>query len=274
MRNPIGIMQGRLSPPVNEKVQVFPWNSWEEEFFQAKEIGLELIDWIVEADRLYENPLLTEQGAKRIKDLVPQTGVRIGAVCADYFMDCPLVRCSPSELKERLDTLDVLISRLNSAGIRYLEIPFVDDSAIKDEFELEQVIEVISPRLDKAYQLGVVFAFETSLPAQTFSAFLSCLNHPAARANYDMGNSASLGYDPEEELESYGQLVATVHVKDRVLKGGTVPLGQGDTDFVTCFSLLRTKDYTGPFILQVARDGNEIEWAKKNMAFVKNFLNK
>lgn len=274
MKNPIGIMQGRLSPPVRGRIQAFPWNTWEQEFCQAKEIGLDMLDWIVEADRLYENPLLTAQGTETIKTLIARTGVRIGAVCADYFMDCPLIRCSRSELKERLDVLELLLNCLNQVGIEYLEIPFVDNSAIKDRTELEQVIQIIKPRLERAYQLGVTLTFETSLPAETFSAFLLALSHPAARANYDMGNSASLGFDPKEELEAYGELVVTVHVKDRISNGGTVPLGQGDTDFATCFSMLKAKKYTGPLILQVARTGNEIESAKKNTFFVKKFLNR
>lgn len=269
MKNLIGIMQGRLSPTVNGKIQAFPWNSWEQEFFHAKEIGLDLIDWLVTADRLDENPLLTAQGAETTKALISKTGVCVGAVCAHYFVDCPLLRCSGSELKERLDILDLLIDRLNNVGIKYLEIPFLDNSAIKDKMELQQIIEIIKPRLEKAHQLGVTLAFETSLPADVFSAFLLALNHPAARAIYDMGNSASLGYDPKEELESYGELVATVHVKDRVLNGRTVPLGQGNADFATCFSMLRAKNYAGPFILEVARVGNEIESTKKYISFVK-----
>ncbi|MBZ0191717.1 MAG: sugar phosphate isomerase/epimerase [Candidatus Kuenenia stuttgartiensis] len=269
----MGIMQGRLSPPVDGRIQAFPWDCWEREFFQAKEIGLDLIDWIVEADRLHENPILTNQGSKTIKTLMSKTGIRIGAVCADYFMDCPLLRCSPSELKERLEVLDLLIVRLNNLNIKYLEIPFVDNSAIKDAAELEQIKQVIKPTLEKAYQLGVTFAFETSLPDETFKAFLLSLNHPAARANYDTGNSASLGYNPKEELEAYGKLVVTVHIKDRILNGGTVPLGQGNTDFATCFLTLRAKKYAGPFILQVARSGDEIESAKGNLAFVRKYLN-
>lgn len=274
MKNLIGIMQGRLSPPANGKIQAFPWDTWEQEFFQAKEIGFDLIDWVVDADNFYKNPLLTAHGAKSIEVLISKTGVRIGAVCAHYFVECPLLRCSNSELKERLDVLDLLIECLSNIGIEYLEIPFLDNSAIKDEIELEQIIQVIKPRLDKAYQHGVTLAFETSLPPELFSAFLSRFDHPAAKVTYDMGNSASLSYNPEEELESYGELVVTVHVKDRVLNGGSVPLGQGDTDFAACFSMLRAKNYAGPFILEVARVGNEMESAQKNMSSVKNFLNK
>jgi hexulose-6-phosphate isomerase len=137
---------------------------------------------------------------------------------------------------------------------------------------LEQIIQIIRPGLTKAYELGVTLAFETSLPAKIFSNFLKRLNHAAARANYDMGNSASLGFNPGEELDAYGELVVTVHVKDRLISGGTVPLGQGNTDFATCFSMLKAKNYSGPFFLQVARGEDEIEWTKKNVTFVKHFL--
>ena len=40
----IGIMQGRLSKPINGKIQSFPKNSWENEFYLAKDIGFELIE--------------------------------------------------------------------------------------------------------------------------------------------------------------------------------------------------------------------------------------
>jgi len=57
-------------------------------------------------------------------------------------------------------------------------------------------------------------------------------------------------------------------VKDRVLGGGTVPLGTGHTDFDVCFSLFEELNYTGPFILQAARSDEEMEWNRKNLAFV------
>ncbi len=269
MNNLVGIMQGRLSPPTGDRIQSFPMETWGKEFFYAQEIGLECIDWIVEADKFYENPLITTTGEESIRSLISLTGVQIISVCADYFMDCPFFRCSDSELKERLDVLELLISRLNHYGIKFLEIPFVDNSAIRNKDELLQLIQIIKPYLDKAYKAGVTFAFETSLSPEKFNFLLSALNHPSAMVNYDTGNSASLGYDPKEELEAYGTRVATVHVKDRVLGGGTVPLGQGNARLPVCFSILKAKKYTGPFILQVARGNNEIEWTRNNMAYVK-----
>jgi L-ribulose-5-phosphate 3-epimerase len=46
--NPIGIMQGRLSPPVGGRIQSFPVDCWREEFFRAREAGLNCIEWVYE----------------------------------------------------------------------------------------------------------------------------------------------------------------------------------------------------------------------------------
>ena len=40
-------MQGRLSKPINGKIQSFPKDSWENEFYLAKDIGFKLIEWVL-----------------------------------------------------------------------------------------------------------------------------------------------------------------------------------------------------------------------------------
>lgn len=267
-------MQGRLSPPIEGKIQAFPMDTWREEFRSAKECGFDIIDWIIEARDLDKNPLLNDGGLVEIKRLEDEMGVKVGAVCADYFMDYPLIRCSEEERKERLEKVLLFARRLNAAGITYLEIPFVDNSAIQTSDELKELLEIFPPILDELEGLNVTLSFETSLPPEKLREFLVKLNHPAAKANYDMGNSASLGYDPEDELLVYGQYVVTVHVKDRIRRGGTVQLGTGDTDFDTCFAMLAKIGYKGPYILQAARGGEEISWNKKNKDFVLNYLSK
>lgn len=272
MRNPIGIMLGRLSPLNNGKIQAFPWDSWKEEFFQAKEIGLDLIDWVVDRDRIYENPLLTVQGIKEVKGLVSQAKIRVGSVCAHCFVQRPLLGYSSSELKEQIHILELLIKCSGQAGIKYLEIPLLENSAIRNEGDMGQIVQIVRPRLEEAYRLGVTLTFETSLSAEMLKVFLLMLNHPAAKVTYDMGNSAFFGYNPREEIEAYGKMVATVHVKDQMLGGNSMSLGQGNTDFAACFSMLKAKKYNGPFILEAARADNEIESARKNIAFVRKFL--
>jgi hexulose-6-phosphate isomerase len=76
--------------------------------------------------------------------------------------------------------------------------------------------------------------------------------------NYDIGNSAALGFNPQEEFAAYGARIVNVHIKDRMLGGTTVPLGTGSANFDAVFEALAKVNYRGNFILQTARavDGN------------------
>lgn len=271
MKNPIGIMLGRLSPPVSG-TSVFPWATWAEEFTRAREIGFDLIDWLVPAENISENPLLTAQGVKTIEAIVSRTVIPVGVVCAHYFVGIPLLRGSDAEQKECLERLELLIQRAKQFGARYIEVPLSSKSEIKDEAELKQTAQVMKPLLEKAVEAGVTISFESSLTAGMFKEFLSLLDSPAGRACYDTGNSASRGYNLQEEMEAYGELVATVHIKDRVRGGGMTPLGEGDTDFAACFAMLRARNYDGPFTLETAKVANEVAVARGNLAFIRKFL--
>ncbi|HLD47492.1 MAG TPA: TIM barrel protein, partial [Desulfobaccales bacterium] len=113
---------------------------------------------------------------------------------------------------------------------------------------------------------------ETDLKPAPLAKLLQKVSHPLLRANYDIGNSASLGHDPVEELTLLGPWLGSVHVKDRLLGGGTVPLGTGAADFIACFRLFRQSNYRGPFILQAARQEgmSETELAVRHRRFVEH----
>ena len=42
---PVGIMQGRLVPPVDGRIQAFPAENWKDEFELASDAGLACIEW-------------------------------------------------------------------------------------------------------------------------------------------------------------------------------------------------------------------------------------
>ena len=270
--NKIGIFQGRLSPSINGAIQDFPWDTWEDEFHKAKKVELDFIDWIVKSDNFYNNPLLTSEGNSSIKKIIKKTGIDIEIVCADCFMEKPFIRCSHSELDIRLDMLEDLINRISSLDIRYLEIPLEDNSAILNKKEFKEIIEIFRPIMGVVHQKNIKLSFETSLSPNSVRNFLAQINHSDARINYDMGNSASRGYNSSEELEIYGDSIATVHIKDRILNGGTIQLGEGNVDFSKCLNGLRNKKYAGPFVLQTARKGDEIELVRNNLRFIKKYL--
>jgi L-ribulose-5-phosphate 3-epimerase len=264
----LGVMQGRLVPPEAQRFQSFPRERWRDEFAIAAAAGLDTIEWIYDSYGEDVNPLVTEEGAREIKHLCAIHGVGVESVCADWFMDFPLVRVSGPEAQSRWARLAWLLERCSSLGINRVVVPFVDSSAIRDSEDLAAVAAGIGSLSGPLDRFGVEVHLETALPPTDFAALLARAPHPRVKVNYDAGNSASLGYKPCDEFAAYGLRVGSVHLKDRRLGAGTVPLRSGDTDFDALFDALKELHYEGDFILQVARgeSGDELAWTRQNVS--------
>jgi len=268
----LGIMQGRLVPPTENRIQCFPRERWSDEFELAAQAGLDCIEWIYDLYGADVNPLATDSGLEKLRNLSVQHKVKILSICADYFMDKPLVRASQAELEDRLHTFRWLLERGRLIGINRMVIPFVDASSIDTQAEFDGVVMLLKRLLESARHAGIEIHLETSLTPVRFAELLNRLTDPLLKVNYDSGNSSSLGYAPREEFAAYGERVGSVHIKDRLLGASTVPLGTGDADFPALEESLKKVAYKGDFILQVARgaSGDEVAWARQNREFVLN----
>ncbi len=266
----VAVMQGRLLSPTGGRYQYFPADGWEREFPLAAEAGLDAIEWIWDAAGERVNPLATDEGVAAIRELSCRHGVAVRSLCADWFMDRPFVRCRATERAERVDALRWVIGRCAGLGIRRVVVPFVDASRIDGDSDLADAARSIAEALPAAAAAGIELHLETSLDPTTFPALLERLPGPWVRVNYDIGNSASLGYDPRREFEAYGTRVGSVHVKDRIRGGRTVPLGTGNADFPAVAEGLRRAAFRGEYVLQVARGtpGDEVANARRDRAFV------
>lgn len=270
----IGIMNGRLSKQIDGKIQTFPIDTWREEFEKAAKYGFELIEWIFDTQK---NPIMNKEEIKEMEFLSNEFDVKINAVCADYFMEKKLFNVSNVETSENLNVLKDLVNRCQKLEIKILEIPLVDSSSLKSNQDKVQLIENLEKILPTAEKNDVKLTLETDLAPDSFKELLSRLNHPNIKANYDTGNSASLGYDVREELKTFGSWISNIHIKDRKLHGKTVPLGDGDTNFDLFFSELKKINYTGDFIIQGAREEPKIkpeDTCKKYRDFVKRYIEK
>lgn len=249
----IGFMQGRLSPPVDGRIQAFPWNHWREEFALAAGVGLRLMEWTLDAARLAENPLMSEAGRREIAALAHRHGVAVESLTGDFFMQEPFHKASDAERLRRIAVLRAVCKACGEAGIRIVVIPLVDAGRIEDEGQEADVLDTFLGLRDELDALRLCLAFESDFPPERLASFIGGLPAPAFGINYDIGNSASLGYEPRRELECYGNRVVNVHVKDRVRGGSTVPLGTGAANFPAVFDALQRARYSGNFILQTAR---------------------
>jgi L-ribulose-5-phosphate 3-epimerase len=271
----IGVMEGRLLPPEAGRFQCFPREGWASEFELAFRANLDCIEWIYDLYGADVNPIATDAGIKKLKALSGQHHVKVLSVCADYFMDKPLLRAEPAEIETRFNNLLWLLGQGQKLGINRIVVPFVDASRIDTEEEYGGVIALLKRIIPVAEATGIEIHLETSLEPARFARLLEQLDHPKIKANYDSGNSSSLGYAPAEEFAAYGKRVGSVHIKDRVRGGSTVPLGKGDADFKSLAEWLKRVNYGGDFILQVARGepGDEVNWLKPIRQFVfENFV--
>ena len=266
-------MQGRLSPRIDGKIQAYPANTWQKEFEIAKEIGYSAIEWIVEKP-LEINAIMSKSGMQEIKEIILKTGVRVDYVCADIFMQQPLVRMSEKIKEENKKILEQILINSKEIGAIGVEIPFVDASSIKTESEIEELISVTEDAFKLAGEIGIDVSLETDLNAKEFKKLLEKIDLDQVKANYDIGNSASLGYEPLEELENYGKKILNVHVKDRKLGSTTVPLGTGNADIRRVFEKLDEIGYTGGITMQAARGEDDVAIAREQLMYTLEMMKK
>lgn len=270
----IGIMQGRLLPPISGRIQAFPAERWKDEFSIARELNLDCIEFIFDGEDYFRYPLMSDDGIKEIKRLESENGVKILSVCGDYFMNFPLHRGNKTKTDNSISILQKLIERCSMLNVTEIVIPCVDKSKFRSLKEIERFETAVKECLPLAEKYNINITLETDLSPRNFLVLLQKFNSPMIKVNYDIGNSAALGYNPEEEINTYGKWITDVHIKDRILGGGTVPLGEGNANFHVVFEKLREIKFPGIFIFQSARkkEGEEKETIKEYIEFVKQYI--
>lgn len=268
-KNPFGVMQGRLLPKFQGRYQAHPLGYWQEEFFKASDLSLTCIEFILDYNDVEDNPLMTEKGVEEIHSIAEQSNVKVHTVCADYFMEAPLHSTDSNIAAKSRVILDKLLDSGKKLKLSDIVMPCVDQSSLQDKNSQDRFYANLLPFLEKAEEYQINISLETDLPPEPFAHLVHRFRSPMVKVNYDTGNSASLGYDPAEELRYYGDKISDIHIKDRTLGGGSVVLGTGDTQFEKFFAALEKLNYQGPFIMQAYRDDEGVEVFGKQLAWVR-----
>ena len=266
----IGIMQGRLLPKYQGRYQSYPLGYWENEFPIASKLGLDSIEFILDFNNVEENPLLAPGGIESIQRAEQNSGIKVRSICADYFMEAPFHKDNEHEISKSQNILKRLIDSSVMIGIENIIIPCVDQSSLKVQ-DFEKFILNIKELINYAEKKSINICLETDLPPKEFKNLIESFPNTNIKVNYDIGNSASLGYNIIEEFEYYGKYISDVHIKDRLLNGGSVELGTGNADFNSLLYELTKINYSGLIILQAYRDDQGLNIFNKQYEF---FINK
>lgn len=274
--NDIGYMQGRLSDMVDGKIQAFPKETWKEEMKLGSQNDLTIIEWTLDHEDINKNPFLNIEGQKEIKDLTKKHGCSILSLTGDCFMQAPLWKLDNSYEDRLTKEFFSVIQACSELGLEILVLPCVDSSSIQNQEEEERFIKFFIKNQNLIRDAGMKIAIESDFPPNKLDKFIRELPNDVFGINYDIGNSASLGYLPKEEITTYGDLIFNVHVKDRPYQGTTVPLGEGDANFQDVYKYLSSVNYQGNFILQTARakKNNHLEVLLVYKSFTENCITK
>ena len=268
----IGVMQGRLLPKYLGRYQAHPVGYWADEFKIAATLGVDCIEFILDFNDVENNPLMSPSGCRQISDISAQTGVVVKTICADYFMEAPLHSTDNNIAKASQDVLNQLIENASQIGVTDIVIPLVDQSSLATQADQEKFVQQIQMFTSNAYSGQINLCLETDLRATEFKKLLEKINSDRVTVNYDIGNSAGLGFDPAEEFANYGDRITDLHIKDRSVGGSSVPLGEGDANFLEVFSGVVRHGYDGPFIMQAFRDEEGVEIFKRQLAWFRSKL--
>ena len=249
-------MQGRLSPVIGGKIQAFPSDNWQNEFRIANTANFKVIEWTLDHHNLRHNPLLTSEGQKEIKTLSKETNLTIPSLTGDCFMQAPFWKAKKEDKEDLINNFAKILYSSRELEIKNIVIPLVDNGSLENTSQKSCLLDHLISWTEYLIENDIHVIFESDLGPHELSLFID--DYPSNFGiNYDIGNSASLGFDPEEEILSYGSKIKNIHIKDRKFNGTTVPLGEGDADFVKVFYALKKAGYSGNYILETARAKDE-----------------
>jgi len=264
----MGIIQGRLLPPVNNFIQKFPEGDWRNEFELLEDMGLTHIEWLVTEERFEDNPLFT----KDIRDLP------IAAFGLDVMNNSGI-----AEGKFFQDHMFPIAEAVLGQGYNKLSLPLLEASSMR--FGGRKQIRAYLHNLLRRYP-----TLEVSLELDLFWAedILDLVDHDRLFVTYDIGNltgvtAEGVTFDwwrPHREfLETlyYAGKIDCIHLKDKNYGGVNVTPGEGRAPFKEIFKWLSTRDLSDVlYTLQTARGetGKEMETIIKHMDYFEDLHEK
>lgn len=265
----LGIMQGRLSPKHPALLQSFPHAFWRDEFDRAQELGFDSIEWLVDDEDLALNPLFHSEGRRDLGQVMARTGVKIESLCAHVLMEGAIGRSGADGAKAR-NLLGKILRTSADFGVNSVVLPLMDGASVRDGGRcMEALVENLRLVLRQAPDASVI-CLESDLPAGQMISLLDCIGHARVGVCYDLGNATALGFDLAAEIACLSDAIREVHIKDRVVGGGSVMLGQGDTAFGPAFRALSATGYGGTVIMETPVGDDWRAAARDHLAFARS----
>jgi len=263
----IGFMQGRLIKPLHAPIQEFPAQDWEKELAIANEINFKVIEWVIDKESIASNPLLIN--ADYVKTVLEKNEITIGSLSDDFFLQSENTNIFSEQI---LVHMEKVFTKMSELDISIYVLPLLENKSIRKLKISEQIF--LLKKIEELVPRNIKVCLESDLDFKNIDLVFDSIDNNVFRINYDIGNSAYEGYDFEEEINSYFDLIENVHIKDRSFRGPTVPLGEGDSKVTDVLKELKYRGYNKNLIIQASRipHMDDVELMTKYKKFVENAI--
>jgi len=263
-------MQGRLSQKENLPLQSFPVE-WEQEFSRARDIGFMKIEWLVDKEMFYDNPLFSDVGRSKIIKIKERNKIDIDTLCAHFLINGKILSNnleSDSIRKFFLET--VKLAPL--IGIKYVSIPFIGDMSLNKK---EVFIEMRNLLKEIEGELKIEILIESDLESYKILDFIESVGSSKLGILYDTGNATKQKLLFNKEFSLLEEFIKEIHIKDFDIKAKkSVRLGCGDTDFKEIFATFKKYHWKGPIVFETPILKDWSKEASLNLDFILNILKK
>ena len=263
--NLIGIVQGRISESPKNRLQFFPKN-WRDEFSKVKKLNYDFIEFFSERKFNKNNPIWTQKGISEYSYYAKKYNLKIFNFCDDYIIS------NSFKEKHTINYLKKLIRNLNLLKVKNLILPFYGKSLLTDKNFLEYRKNL--NYLENLSNNNVNFLIESNISPNTFNKLKKFFKNNKIKFLFDTGNRVNLNRDLYEDFEKFGSNIGHIHIKDKNTKFQNVPLNTGLVNFKKFFRIIKKCKYKKNFTFETTRSKNPYLTAKKNILFLKKFINK
>ena len=105
--------------------------------------------------------------------------------------------------KKLIDDLIKIINSCKKLDIRFIVIPLVDNGSINNTNDRLNLIQSCNKIIKYLYNSRLKLLFESDFPPKKLKNFISKFNPNFFGINYDVGNSAALNYNIDDEFKYY-----------------------------------------------------------------------
>ena len=146
-------MSGRLSPTLDNEMQFFPFDNWQEEFVTCNKLNIQNLVWVIDSPTIFTNPLLDYNKISNIISNSKKYNVNIIGVILHFFVQEDIFTMLKTESKILNSILEKVFRNSSEIGLDFVEIPFMGKTTLKikdfESLHFNGIIENIANLSDK-----------------------------------------------------------------------------------------------------------------------------